>query len=144
MILFGRRINDAMGAYVVSQLVKEMVKRRIHVRGARVLVMGMTFKENCPDLHNTLVVDILAELADYSVMVDVLDPQASKEATEQQYGILLIQNPEVGIYDAILLAVAYREFHQLGAASIHRWRKSEHVIYDLKYVLPRASVDIRL
>jgi UDP-N-acetyl-D-glucosamine/UDP-N-acetyl-D-galactosamine dehydrogenase len=144
MILSRRRINDAMGAYVVSQLVKEMVKRRIHVRGSRVLVMGLTFKKNCPDLRNTRLVDILADLADYSVMVDVFDPQASQEAAEQQYGIHLIQHPEAGVYDAILLAVAHREFHQLGAASIHRWGKDEHVLYDLKYVLPRASVDIRL
>jgi UDP-N-acetyl-D-glucosamine/UDP-N-acetyl-D-galactosamine dehydrogenase len=144
MILSRRRINDAMGAYVVSQLVKEMVKRRIHVRGSRVLVMGLTFKKNCPDLRNTRLVDILADLADYSVMVDVFDPQASQEAAEKQYGIHLIQHPEAGVYDAILLAVAHREFHQLGAASIHRWGKDEHVLYDLKYVLPRASVDIRL
>lgn len=144
MILAGRRINDGMGAYVASQLIKQMIKRRIHVEGARVLVMGLTFKENCPDLRNTRVVDILAELADYNVAVDVFDPQVNKAEAEAEYGIRPVQAPEAGAYDAVILAVAHREFQALGAEGIRAWGKPEHVLYDLKYVLPKESVDLRL
>jgi len=144
MILAGRRINDGMGAYVASQLIKQMIKRRIHVEGARVLVMGLTFKENCPDLRNTRVVDILAELADYNVAVDVFDPQVNKAEAEAEYGIRPVEAPEAGAYDAVILAVAHREFCELGAEGIRAWGKPEHVLYDLKYVLPKESVDLRL
>ncbi|MFB9146787.1 Vi polysaccharide biosynthesis UDP-N-acetylglucosamine C-6 dehydrogenase TviB [Halomonas alkalicola] len=144
MILAGRRINDGMGAYVASQLIKQMIKRRIHVEGARVLVMGLTFKENCPDLRNTRVVDILSELADYNVAVDVFDPQVNKAEAEAEYGIRPVQAPEAGVYDAVILAVAHREFQALGAEGIRAWGKPEHVLYDLKYVLPKESVDLRL
>ncbi|MGJ7460577.1 Vi polysaccharide biosynthesis UDP-N-acetylglucosamine C-6 dehydrogenase TviB [Halomonas sp. MA07-2] len=144
MILAGRRINDNMGAYVASQLIKQMIKRRIHVEGARVLVMGLTFKENCPDLRNTRVVDILAELADYGVAVDVFDPQVNKAEAEQEYGISPVEAPEAGAYDAIILAVAHREFRELGVEGIRAWGKPEHVLYDLKYVLPKRDVDLRL
>ncbi|MCL7939434.1 Vi polysaccharide biosynthesis UDP-N-acetylglucosamine C-6 dehydrogenase TviB [Halomonas sp. ATCH28] len=144
MILAGRRINDGMGAYVASQLVKQMIKRRIHVQGARVLVMGLTFKENCPDLRNTRVVDILKELADYSVAVDVFDPQVNKDEAEHEYGIRPVEQPDAGAYDAIILAVAHREFRELGVAGMRAWGKPEHVLYDLKYVLPKESVDLRL
>ncbi len=101
MILAGRRLNDNMGAYVAGQLVKQMIKRRIHVEGARVLVMGLTFKENCPDLRNTRVVDIISELADYGVAVEVYDPQVNKEEAEAEYGIRPVDAPEPGTYDAI-------------------------------------------
>lgn len=144
MILAGRRINDGMGAYVASQLIKQMIKRRIHVEGARVLVMGLTFKENCPDLRNTRVVDILAELADYNVAVDVFDPQVNKAEAEAEYGIRPVEAPEAGAYDAVILAVAHREFQALGSDGIRAWGKPEHVLYDLKYVLPKESVDLRL
>ncbi|WP_372610901.1 Vi polysaccharide biosynthesis UDP-N-acetylglucosamine C-6 dehydrogenase TviB, partial [Halomonas sp.] len=144
VILSGRRINDGMGAYVASQLIKQMIKRRIHVEGARVLVMGLTFKENCPDLRNTRVVDILAELADYNVAVDVFDPQVNKDEADQAYDIRLIDHPQAGAYDAIILAVAHREFHELGVEGIRAWGKAEHVLYDLKYVLPKDAVDLRL
>jgi len=144
MILSGRRINDGMGAYVVSQLVKQMIKRRIHVEGARVLVMGLTFKENCPDLRNTRVVDILAELADYNVAVDVFDPQVNPQEAEAEYGVRPVAQPEADTYDATILAVAHREFSELGVEGIRAWGKPEHVLYDLKYLLPKEAVDLRL
>ncbi len=144
MILAGRRLNDNMGAYVAGQLVKQMIKRRIHVEGARVLVMGLTFKENCPDLRNTRVVDIITELADYGVAVDVYDPQVNPDEAEAEYGIRPVDAPEPGAFDAMILAVAHREFKALGADGIRPWGKPEHVLYDLKYVLPKESVDLRL
>ncbi|QEA40052.1 Vi polysaccharide biosynthesis UDP-N-acetylglucosamine C-6 dehydrogenase TviB [Pistricoccus aurantiacus] len=144
VILAGRRINDGMGAYVASQLVKQMVKRRIHVNGARVLVMGLTFKENCPDLRNTRVVDILSELAEYGVEVEVFDPQVDPQQAEREYGVQLVDEPQDGVYDGMILAVGHREFHELGVERIHRWGKAEHVLYDLKYVLPKDQVDLRL
>ncbi|ERS87940.1 Vi polysaccharide biosynthesis UDP-N-acetylglucosamine C-6 dehydrogenase TviB [Halomonas sp. PBN3] len=144
MILAGRRLNDGMGAYVASQLVKLMIKRRIHVEGARVLVMGLTFKENCPDLRNTRVVDIIAELADYGVAVDVYDPQVNKDEAAAEYAIRPVEQPAAGSYDAMILAVAHREFKALGCDGIRAWGKPEHVLYDLKYLLPKESVDLRL
>ena len=144
MILAGRRLNDGMGAYVASQLIKQMIKRRIHVEGARVLVMGLTFKENCPDLRNTRVVDIITELADYNVAVDVFDPQVNPDEAEAEYGIRPVEQPAAGTYDAMILAVAHREFKALGADGIRAWGKPEQVLYDLKYVLPKESVDLRL
>lgn len=144
VILSGRRINDGMGAYVANQLVKQMVKRRLQVQDARVVVMGLSFKENCSDSRNTRVLDILSELSDYNMLVDVYDPQVNKAQAERMYGIRLIEHPETNAYDAIILAVAHREFRELGADVIHGWGKPEHVLYDLKYVLPRAEVDLRL
>lgn len=144
MILAGRRLNDGMGAYVASQLIKQMIKRRIHVEGARVLVMGLTFKENCPDLRNTRVVDILAELADYNVAVDVFDPQVNPQEAEAEYGVRPVAQPEAGTYDATILAVAHREFSELGIEGIRAWGKPEHVLFDLKYLLPKEAVDLRL
>ncbi|WP_181244328.1 Vi polysaccharide biosynthesis UDP-N-acetylglucosamine C-6 dehydrogenase TviB [Halomonas sp. ND22Bw] len=144
MILAGRRINDGMGAYVAGQLIKRMIKRRIHVEGARVLVMGLTFKENCPDLRNTRVVDILAELSDYNVEVDVFDPQVNKDEAEAEYGIRPVEQPEDGAYDAMILAVAHHEFCELGVEGVRAWGKPEHVLYDLKHVLPQEAVDLRL
>jgi UDP-N-acetyl-D-galactosamine dehydrogenase len=144
MILAGRRLNDGMGAYVASQLIKQLIKQRIHVEGARVLLLGLTFKENCPDLRNTRVVDIIAELADYNVAVDVFDPQANPDEAEQEYGIRPINAPETSTYDGVILAVAHREFRELGVEGIRAWGKPKHVLYDLKYLLPKASVDLRL
>ncbi|SDH17473.1 UDP-N-acetyl-D-galactosamine dehydrogenase [Pseudomonas benzenivorans] len=144
IILAGRRLNDSMGAYVVSQLVKAMLKRRIHVDGARVLVMGLTFKENCPDLRNTKVVDIIRELADYNIKVDVYDPWVSLEEAQHEYGITPVAEPANGAYDGIILAVAHGQFNSLGAASIRRLGKAEHVLYDLKYLLSAEESDLRL
>lgn len=144
MILAGRRLNDGMGQYVVSQLIKTMLKKRIHVDGANVLVMGLTFKENCPDLRNTKVVDIVTELKEFGVNVDIVDPWCSSEEANHEYGLSLTQAPEEGTYDAIILAVAHNEFKAMGAGKIRKYGKDNQVLYDLKYALPKASVDMRL
>lgn len=144
IILAGRRLNDSMGGYVVSQLVKAMTKRRIQVQGSHVLVMGLTFKENCPDLRNTRVVDIVRELSEYSIDVDVYDPWVKAEEAMHEYGIEPIAQPAVGAYDAIIIAVSHREFIQMGAAALRALGKPDHVLYDLKYVLAADESDLRL
>ena len=144
MILAGRRINDGMGQYVVSQLVATMVKRRIHVQSANVLILGLTFKENCPDLRNTRVIDIIEALKAYDVNTDVADPWCSNKEAQRQYGMSLIDMPKENYYDAIILAVAHNEFKNMGAETIRKFGKTNHVLYDLKYVLPKNFVDIRL
>ena len=144
VILAGRRINDSMGRYVVSELVKAMVKKRIHVAGARVLVMGLTFKENCPDIRNTKVVDIITELKEYGVQADVFDPWVDVAEAEHEYGITPIHSPEVDSYDAVILAVGHKQFKELGAAGINALTKANSVVYDLKYILAADVVDMRL
>jgi UDP-N-acetyl-D-galactosamine dehydrogenase len=144
IILAGRRLNDAMGVYAVAQLVKAMTKKRIQVDGARVLVMGLAFKENCPDLRNTRVVDIVAELREYNCKVDIYDPWISAEESVHEYGITPIAQPEATTYDAIILAVAHDQFRAMGADGIHALGKPVHVLYDLKYVLAADAVDLRL
>ncbi|MCC6916982.1 Vi polysaccharide biosynthesis UDP-N-acetylglucosamine C-6 dehydrogenase TviB [Nitrosomonas sp.] len=144
IILAGRRLNDSMGAYVVAQLVKAMTKKRIQVEGARVLVMGLTFKENCPDLRNTRIVDIVAELKDYNCVVDVYDPWVSPEEAQHEYGITPVKAPESGSYDAIILAVAHHQFREMGAAAVRGLGKPGAVLYDLKYVLDPQKSDLRL
>lgn len=144
IILAGRRLNDSMGAYVVAQLVKAMTRRRLQVDNARVLVMGLAFKENCPDLRNTRVVDIVAELADYHCQVDVCDPWVSAEEAQHEYGITPVAQPEAGAYDAIIVAVAHHQFAALGEAGLRALGKPGHVLFDLKYVLPADQSDLRL
>jgi UDP-N-acetyl-D-glucosamine/UDP-N-acetyl-D-galactosamine dehydrogenase len=144
IILAGRRLNDSMGEYIVSQLIKSMTKKRIHVDGARVLVMGLTFKENCPDLRNTRVVDVVNELEEYDCHVDVYDPWVSIEDAQKEYDITLIQKPLPKTYDSIILAVAHNCFKEMGSESIHDLGKNTHILYDLKYILPKEEVDLRL
>ncbi|WP_438462268.1 Vi polysaccharide biosynthesis UDP-N-acetylglucosamine C-6 dehydrogenase TviB [Marinomonas sp. PE14-40] len=144
MILAGRRLNDGMGQYIVSQLIKAMLKKRIHIEKANVLIMGLTFKENCPDLRNTKVIDIIKELKDYNVNVDVVDPWCSSDEAYSEYGIQLLDSPRIGEYDGVIIAVAHDDFKELGAEKIHTYGKSKHVLYDLKYVLPKMTVDMRL
>ncbi|MDH0737230.1 Vi polysaccharide biosynthesis UDP-N-acetylglucosamine C-6 dehydrogenase TviB [Achromobacter sp. AGC78] len=144
IILAGRRLNDSMGGYVVSQLVKCMTKQRIHVQGARVLVMGLAFKENCPDLRNTRIVDIVSELRDYNVDVDVYDPWVDPDEAVHEYGLTPVAKLEEGKYDAVILAVAHNQFKAMGAEGIRKLGKSQHVLYDLKYVLSPAESDLRL
>jgi UDP-N-acetyl-D-glucosamine/UDP-N-acetyl-D-galactosamine dehydrogenase len=144
IILAGRRLNDSMGAYVVTQLVKTMTQRRIHVQGARVLVMGLAFKENCPDLRNSRIVDIVRELAEYDVRADVYDPWVSPDDARHEYGISPVCQPEPAAYDAIIIAVAHAQFKAMGAAAIRALGKPQHVLYDLKYVLPAEESDVRL
>ncbi len=144
IILAGRRLNDSMGGYVVAQLVKAMTKKLIQVDGAKVLVMGLTFKENCPDLRNTRVVDIVAELKDYNCNVDVYDPWVSAEEAQHEYGITPIAAPNLDCYDAIIIAVAHQRFKEMGAVAIRALGKSTSVLYDLKYLLTAQEVDLRL
>lgn len=144
IILAGRRLNDGMGEYVVSQLVKAMNKKRVRVDGARVLVMGLTFKENCPDLRNTRVIDIVNELKEYSVQVDVFDPYVDAETVRQEYGITPVSSPQQQTYDGIILAVAHKHFRAMGAAAIRALGKAEHVIFDLKYLFDSEEADLRL
>jgi len=144
IILAGRRLNDSMGGYVVSQLVKGMTKRRIQVQGSKVLVMGLTFKENCPDLRNTRVVDIVKELAEYNIDVDVYDPWVDVAEAEHEYGITPIKSPANGAYDGIILAVSHKEFTDMGAQAIRALGKPQHVLYDLKYILGQDESDLRL
>ena len=144
IILAGRRLNDNRGNYIVAQLVKAMTKRRLQVDGAKVLVMGLTFKENCPDLRNTRVVDIVTELKDYNCDVDVYDPWVTVAEAQHEYGITQISQPHPGAYDAVILAVAHHQFKTLGAVGIRKLGKPNHVLYDLKYVLSADEADLRL
>jgi UDP-N-acetyl-D-galactosamine dehydrogenase len=144
MILAGRRLNDGMGQYVVSQLVKGMLQKRIQVDQANVLVMGLTFKENCPDLRNTKVIDIVHELKEYNINVDIVDPLCASEEAMHEYGVSLISEPKSNHYDSIILAVAHDQFKVLGIDSIKAYGKESHVLYDLKCVLDKNSVDMRL
>ncbi|GAA5786419.1 Vi polysaccharide biosynthesis UDP-N-acetylglucosamine C-6 dehydrogenase TviB [Chitiniphilus shinanonensis] len=144
VILAGRRINDGMGAHVASQLVRGMVQRGIPAVGARILVMGLTFKENCPDIRNTRVVDIVQELRDYHIDVDVYDPWVDGDEARHEYGIVPVAAPLAGGYDAIVVAVAHRQFKELGVAGIRAFGKPLHVLYDLKYILPAGDSDLRL
>ena len=146
IILAGRRLNDGMGEYVVSQLVKSMMKRQIQVDGARILVMGLTFKENCPDLRNTRVVDIVRELKEYNCQVDVYDPWISATESKHEYGITPINALPSGggCYDGIIIAVAHHQFKEMGANAIRALGKKAHVLYDLKYILPVDASDLRL
>ena len=144
VILAGRRINDGMGAYVVSQLVKAMVKKRIQVEDAKVLVMGLTFKENCPDLRNTRVVDILGELKEYDIQTNVYDPWVSVEEAQRECQVTPISEPPKNHYDAIILAVAHQQFCEMGISTIRRLGKSCHIVYDLKSVFSAKTIDLRL
>lgn len=144
VILAGRRINDHMGQYVVSQVVKLMLRKRIHVEDANVLILGLTFKENCPDIRNTRVVDIVHEFKDYGANVDVFDPWVNCEEVQHEYGITPIEQPAAGKYDAIILAVAHDQFKQLGMQAIRTYGRRESVVYDIKSILPIDQVDGRL
>lgn len=144
VILAGRRINDNMGKYVASQVVKLMVKRGIPVANSNILIMGLTFKENCPDLRNTRVVDIIDELNSYNAKVDIHDPWVDQVEAKNEYGIDVIDNLENIKYDAIILAVAHKQFAEMPIEEIQKNAKKEHVLYDIKYLLPINSVDGRL
>jgi len=144
MILAGRRTNDGMGEYVVQRVVKLLNQRRIHVCMSRILILGLTFKENCPDIRNTRVIDIIKELRGYNAQVDVYDPWADPEETRHEYGIELIPELQDGQYDAIILAVGHQQFRELGIDRIRALGKAESVVFDVKYLLPKASVDEHL
>jgi len=144
MILAGRRINDAMGIYVSSQIVKMITRKGGCLKGARVLILGLSFKENCPDIRNTRVVDIIDEMSSYGAIVDVHDPWVDMEQAKEEYGIKLTTELEKGKYDAVVLAVAHREFRDLGARYLRSLCKPNGVLYDVKSVLDSDSVDGRL
>jgi|TARA_B110001450_G_scaffold62906_1_gene59762 UDP-N-acetyl-D-glucosamine/UDP-N-acetyl-D-galactosamine dehydrogenase len=144
IILAGRRLNDGMGKYIANQLSQEMSRRAIKLVDARVLVMGLTFKENCPDMRNTKVIDIIDELSQSVHSVECYDPWVNEEAVKDQYQINQIKRPDDGRYDAIVLAVSHQKFHELGLENIRKFGKSEHVLYDLKYLFSKEETDLRL
>jgi len=141
MILAGRRLNDDMGRYIASETVKLMLKRRIHVADAHILILGLTFKENCPDLRNTRVIDIIAELNTFGARVEVYDPWIDQEEAHRLYGVTMVDRLPENRYDAVILAVAHREFTELTVEDLHRMCKPAAVIYDVKNILPPEAVD---
>jgi len=144
IILAGRRLNDSMGEYVVTQLVKIMIKKRIQVEGAKVLVLGLSFKENCPDVRNTKVIDIVHELSEYNIEVDVYDPWIDAIEAKREYGITPIIQPVANQYDAIILAVAHEQFVEMGVEVMRAFGRNNHVLYDLKYLFSKEDTDMRL
>ena len=144
VILAGRRINDQMASYVTESVIKMMLKKRIHVVEANVLILGLTFKENCPDLRNTQVVTIISEFENYHANVDIYDPWVDSAEAKAAYGYNMINELTPGKYDAVILAVSHNEFRALGIEGIKQLTKDIHVIYDVKHVLPKDKVDGRL
>jgi len=144
VILAGRKINDGMGAYIAQELIKAMIRRDMRVRSARVLVLGLAFKENCPDIRNTRVIDIVQELADYGVAVDLHDPWVDPAEAAHEYGVTPIAAPKAGEYDAIVVAVAHAQFREMGVEAIRALGRPDCVLYDVKGVFPKDGVDLRL
>ena len=144
LILAGRKLNDSMGSYIGSQLVKAMLKKRILINGSSVLVMGLTFKENCPDIRNTKVIDVINELKDYGISVDCYDPWVDNAQVENTFGFFPVSYPSLAKYDGIVLAVSHDEFKAMGVEKLQTFTKHDHVIYDLKYLLPETDSDLRL
>jgi UDP-N-acetyl-D-galactosamine dehydrogenase len=145
MILAGRRINDNMGLHVASEVVRLMVKRGISLPKSKILIMGLTFKENCPDVRNTRVIDVIRELQDFGAHVDIYDPWVDKDTVREEYDVSVFTAcPEPGGYDAIVLAVAHQQFLEMSPAAVHALGKAEHVVYDIKSMLPADQVDARL
>jgi UDP-N-acetyl-D-galactosamine dehydrogenase len=144
MILAGRRLNDNMALYVADQVVKLMNQRRIHVKDARVLVLGATFKENCPDIRNSKVFDVVRELKKHGATVDVYDPWADSSECKHEYGVRLTKEPQNGQYDAVVMAVAHKEFKDMGVRGARRYGRKNHVLFDIKHVYPASETDGRL
>jgi len=144
VILAGRRINDGMGAYVTGQLIKKMIRSHINVDGARLLIMGLTFKENCPDLRNTRVTDIIDELKQFGVEVDIHDPWADPEQAKREYNLNLVSELEPNSYDAIIMAVAHDQYREMGASAVRELGRADHLIYDLKNIFDPTEVEFRL
>jgi UDP-N-acetyl-D-galactosamine dehydrogenase len=141
MILAGRRLNDDMGRYIASETVKLMLKRRIQVADAHILILGLTFKENCPDLRNTRVIDIIEELATFGAKIEVYDPWVDREEATRLYGVTMIEQLPAQRYDAVILAVAHQEFTALSGEQLRALCRQEAVIYDVKHALPKDMVD---
>lgn len=144
MILAGRRVNDGMGAYAASELVKAMIRAGQTVSGAKILVLGLTFKENCPDLRNTRVIDVIRELSDFGCQVDVADAWADNEEAVHEYGISLSESPGKQTYDGVVLTVAHREYVEMGAEEIRTFLKEDGIFYDLKGTFDKSASDLRL
>ena len=144
IILTGRKLNDSMGKYVANEIINLMTKKRIQVVDSNILVMGLTFKEDCPDIRNTRVVDVVQELKDFHCNIDVYDPWIDKEESTREYGITPVEQPEPGKYDAVIIAVAHHQFKAMGITAIRALGKKNHVLYDIKYILPAEKVDGRL
>jgi UDP-N-acetyl-D-galactosamine dehydrogenase len=144
VILAGRRINDGMGAYVATELVKAVSKKKIHIDEAKVLVLGFTFKGDCPDVRNTKIIDMINELKSFNMQVDVYDDWADADEVKHEYGVELTATLDNGVYDAIVLAVDHQEFKLWGEEKIRALGKKNHVLYDVKYVLPIGCSDLRL
>ncbi len=144
MILAGRRINDNMGLYIAGEIVKLLTDKSMPVKGARVLVMGITFKEDCPDLRNSKVIDVIRELERYGARVDVFDPWAEPRQSYREYAIRPVKVPRAGVYDAIILAVAHSAFKTIGLEEIKRYGKRLHVVYDIKYLFASSTTNARL
>ena len=144
MILAGRRLNDGMANYVAGQVVKLMASRKILAKGSKVLVLGLTFKENCPDLRNSKVADVVRELGNYGAGVDVYDPWIDAAEAKHEYGIRPIKRLRDGVYDAVVLAVGHKQFREMGIAAVRKVCKPNHIVYDIKYVFPADQVDGRL
>ena len=144
IILAGRRLNDSMGKYVANEIINLMTKKRIQVVDSNILVMGLTFKEDCPDIRNTRVVDVVQELSGFHCNIDVYDPWIDKEESIREFGITPVEQPEPGKYDAVIIAVAHHQFKSMGITAIRALGKKNHVLYDIKYILPTEKVDGRL
>ncbi len=144
VILAGRRINDGMGTFVAESVVKMMTQRKCHVVDSNILIMGLTFKENCPDLRNTRVIDIIGELRNYNANVEVYDPWADADEAQHEYGLELIKSPQTNRYDAIIICVGHEQFRQMGADAIRALGKPNHILFDVKHILPKEQVDARL
>ena len=144
MILAGRKINDNMGSYVAEQITKLMTKKRIQVIGANILIMGLTFKENCPDIRNTHVFSLIEELIKFNCKISVYDPWADKKEAQSLYDITLIESPKSNYYDAIVLAVSHSEFKEFGLKKIRELGSNNYIIYDIKYIFSKEEVDARL
>ena len=144
IILTGRKLNDSMGKYVANEIINLMTKKRIQVVDSNILVMGLTFKEDCPDIRNTRVVDVVQELSGFHCNIEVYDPWIDKEESIREYGITPIEQPEPGKYDAVIIAVAHHQFKAMGITAIRALGKKNHVLYDIKYIFPAEKVDGRL
>jgi len=144
MILAGRRLNDNMALHVAAQITRLMASKRIHVKGARVLMLGITFKENCPDIRNSKVADVVTELRKQGARIEVYDPWASAAECRHEYGLVPVRELKPHRYDAAVVAVAHRQFRELGAHGVRRLCRRRHVLYDIKHVFPAAAVDGRL
>jgi UDP-N-acetyl-D-galactosamine dehydrogenase len=144
MILAGRRINDGMGAYVAQEIIKLMTERRIMVADSKILILGLAFKENCPDLRNSKVMDVLNELRRFDAKVDVYDPWVDSDAAYHEYGLRPIKTPKPASYDAVVLAVGHDQFKTMGVRKIRGLAKKVHVLYDVKYLFGREQTDGRL